>query len=478
LSYTPNAGYQGPDSFSYTISDGELTSSATVSLLIGEHIDVWYGDTQKFGAPGEAQTWVNILGDVFTENLASLHYSLNGGSERTLTVGPDNGRLAKAGDFNVDIAFAELDGSSLDDIVTIIARYGDGTTITTDVTIDYEEGAVWNQNYSIDWSTVTNIQDVVQVVDGKWALTGDGLRPEETGYDRFVIMGDDSWDFYEARVSVTTNDLSADFGLFGFGLWWTGHTDDPNPGLQPKTGFNPSDLLFYNGEWAGSPHFEIYRNIGDTNYTLESGVTYNFVIRAEQLNQFDRLYKMKVWEDGAAEPVDWLMAQPIEQDAPVTGAFGFVAHHYDITFHDVAITEIEGGDITKGTGGADMLAAVNTSAALPGVGEIDVFVGGEGPDIFMLGAGGTDYYDDGVGASAGLADYGYVWDFVSGQDQIQLGNEAADYVLTEDAVGLPAGTAIWRVGAVDEEDELIGVLNGAYGLSLVSDDFIFNDLLV
>ena len=35
MTYTPNPGYTGPDSFSYTASDGNMTSApATVSLLV------------------------------------------------------------------------------------------------------------------------------------------------------------------------------------------------------------------------------------------------------------------------------------------------------------------------------------------------------------------------------------------------------------------------------------------------------------
>ncbi|MEX0368916.1 MAG: cadherin-like domain-containing protein, partial [Ruegeria sp.] len=307
LTYTPNAGYEGPDSFTYTISDdGGLTDTATVDIAVGPVIDVWYGPTQTFGQPGVPQTWVNILGDVFAEDLDTLTYRLNGGAERNLSVGPDAHRLEKAGDFNIDIAYDELDPTAADDVVSIIARYNDGSEYTQDVTVQYQDGADWPKDYSIDWSAVSSIQDVAQVVDGKWRLTGDGVRPDELGFDRFIAIGDDSWDFYEARLAVTPHDMSVVGGLFGFGLWWNGHTDDSAIQWQPLRGFTPSEFLFYN-QHTGTPHFEIFPNINDTNYALAEGTRFNFVIRVEQSGTFDRAYKMKVWEEGTAEPVDWLM---------------------------------------------------------------------------------------------------------------------------------------------------------------------------
>jgi len=476
LTYTPDPGFEGPDSFTYTISDdGGLSDTATVTIAVGPVIDVWYGPTQSFGQPGVPQTWVNILGDVFAEGLDTLTYSLNGGAERTLSVGPDAHRLEKAGDFNIDIAYAELDPSATDDVVSIIARYDDGSVHTQDVTIQYEDGADWPKDYAIDWSGVSNIQDVAQVVDGNWALTGDGVRPDELGFDRFIALGDDSWDFYEARLAVTPHDMSAVGGLFGFGLWWNGHTDDSAIQWQPLRGFTPSEFLFYN-QHTGTPHFEIFPNINDTNYALAEGTRFNFVIRVEQSGTFDRAYKMKVWEEGTAEPVDWLMDLVIDYDDPITGSFALVTHHYDIEFHDLDITEIEGGDVTIGDASAEVLAAVEATDPLPGLGELDVFTGNGGDDVFVFGDAGTVYYDDGNGATSGTDDYGYVWDFSAG-DKVRLAGTDTDYVLSEDAAGLPTGTAIWRVGSGGDQDELIGILHDVYGLSLTGDAFEFSVLV-
>ena len=109
--------------------------------------------------------------------------------------------------------------------------------------------------------------------------------------------------------------------------------------------------------------------------------------------------------------------------------------------------------------------------------EVDVFVGNEGADIFIFGDFNGSYYDDGIGASSGESDFGFVWDFVTGVDKIQLAGSAADYQLTEDPANLPSGTAIWRVGTNGDADELIGVLNTSDSLDLGGDSFIFTDSL-
>ena len=121
-----------------------------------------------------------------------------------LSLGSDLRRLSSAGDFNIDIAYSELDGSPNDDQIFITAVDGLGNTSTETVTVDYESGDVWPEQYSIDWDSVANIQDVAQVVDGSWALDGDSVNIE-FGYDRLLAIGDESWTDYEVTVPITIN---------------------------------------------------------------------------------------------------------------------------------------------------------------------------------------------------------------------------------------------------------------------------------
>ncbi len=481
LTYTPNAGFEGTDSFTYTISDGTSTDTATVTLSVGSSgagiIDVWYGTQQEFAVHGEAQQWANILGNVDVSQVVSLAYSLNGGADRTLSIGPDTRRLEDPGDFNIDLAFNDLDGSAADDIVTIKATLASGEVVTQDVVIDYESGHEWAQTFTIDWASVTDIQDVVQVVDGLWSVSADGVRTAAPGYDRAIAIGDQTWDNYEVNLTLTIHDMAAgtprDGAGLGFGMLWNGHTDDPLSGWQPLSGYNPIVSPFYNrGDFTlhdyagwGSPHLD------QASFTFQEDTSYSFKIRVEQTGVFDRIYKMKVWETGTAEPAGWLLQGTEDMSDPVTGSFVIFAHHWDLTVGDIAVTEIEGNDIVPGADGADTIIAVDTGQARPGEGEIDVLSGGAGADVFVFGDAGGEFYDDGNAGSSGTGDYGLIWDFEAGIDRIQIAGSFNDYRITDASGGLPDGAAIYR----DNDggpDELIGIVNGVSASALGSDDFI------
>ncbi|MCB6179849.1 Ig-like domain-containing protein, partial [Rhodobacter sp. Har01] len=486
--YTPTAGFSGSDSFTYTVSDGTLTDTATVTVLVGNPINVWYGLEQSFGAPGEGQRMINILGNV-GDDVVSLSYSLNGAAFQTLSIGADTRRLQNPGDFNIDIDYARLNGTAVDDVVTIRATLGNGQIYTRDVIVNYQAGQTWAPNYSIDWATVTNLQDVVQVADGTWAHSAAGVRPVDLGYDRLLVLGDQAWDNYEARLTITMHNLTnedprgRDGGSLMLGALWDGHTDDPIRNWQPKSGWEPGTIFQYNTPNAAFSiySYDDYRvRLDREPFVLQEGHTYNFTLRVEQTGLYDRLYSLKVWEVGTSEPVGWTV-QGLETftlaERPATGSLYLNAHYYDVTFGDIAVTEITGRDIIQGDSTAERLVAVNPGSAAPGRGEIDVFVGDGGADVFVFGDANGRYYDDGNAQNAGQGDYAFVWDFVSGTDQIELAGSAANYLLTSNAAGLPAGTAIWWDNAAGP-DELIAVLNGVYGLNLGSSDFRFTETLL
>ncbi|MEM8730829.1 MAG: Ig-like domain-containing protein, partial [Pseudomonadota bacterium] len=487
--YISDPGFEGTESFTYTLSDGTLTDTGTITIT--DPIELWYGSEQTFAAIGEAQTWVNILGQVHGE-VSSLSYSLNGGPAQILSVGADTRRLQEPGDFNVEISYSELDGSTMDDLVTITAVMVSGEVFTRDVIIDYEAGNIWTPDYSVDWSTATAVQDVVQVADGTWEIGSDGVRPVDLGYDRLLTLGDRNWDNFELSIQVTPHDLlnkdplGRDGGGFAIGMLWNGHTDDPVPGVQPHAGWEPGAAFFFSdtdGDGSAkltvNPTVDFLNEIDSQMIPMEEGLTYNIILRVEQIGLYDRLYSIRVWEEGTAEPVSWTL-QGIQtfdlSEAPTTGGIYFNAHYNDVSFGDFSVSEIEGRDIIQGTDGDDVQVAVDIGASNPGLGEIDVFVGGAGADTFVLGDSTGTYYDDGSSSTAGEDDYGFVWDFTSGTDTVQLWGSAQDYVLIEDATDLPTGTAIWRVNG-SGPNELVGVLNSAYGLDLNSGDFVFTDLI-
>ena len=75
--------------------------------------------------------------------------------------------------------------------------------------------------YSIQWSSAGDISQVAQVVDGKWEITGGGVRIREPGYDRLIGIGSMDWDDYEVRTSfIVHGQLSENEGGIGILLGW------------------------------------------------------------------------------------------------------------------------------------------------------------------------------------------------------------------------------------------------------------------
>ena len=83
----------------------QIGTVGALMLQTAPVIDVWYGNTQSFGAIGTPQEWVNIVGNVSDPDgidLASLHYVLNGNTAVSYNIGPNQQRLGEAGAVRAD----------------------------------------------------------------------------------------------------------------------------------------------------------------------------------------------------------------------------------------------------------------------------------------------------------------------------------------------------------------------------------------
>lgn len=336
-------------------------------------VDIWYGLRQRFGFIGRPQRWINILGNVQDlDGIAFATYSVNGGAERQLTIGRDDRRLnGRPGDFNVDVLFTSL----LRGINVIKLKFVDtfGTVITRDVEVEVETAKTWPLPYSIDWSRVTNIQDVAQVVDGKWAVTPDGVRPLELGYDRLVGLGDISWDDYEVTVPVTIHGI--DEGGFAFPsvgpvvglvLRWPGHYEWDS--RQPAWGYSPlgsmgvyrfqatgfQDLILTNGKGAAAVS-------GGNAFRLSYGTTYLFRMRVQTVRDGanpGHRYTLTVWPKGQSEQSGLTITTVAPLTDQANGGVLLVAHHVDATFGNVLVQRVNpattpqispaGGSFTSG----------------------------------------------------------------------------------------------------------------------------------
>ncbi|UCH82903.1 MAG: DUF1349 domain-containing protein, partial [Candidatus Latescibacterota bacterium] len=167
-------------------------------------VDPWYGNTQAFGHLGVPQQWVNIVGTVWdTDDLTSLSYELNGGGSVPLVMGPDGFRLIQPGDFNIEIDYADLSPGANNLVITAVDTLGEQTDHA--VTVDYTDGVTWALPFTAAFSTATGVTDVAHVIDGRWHLTGSGVRTDSSaaGYDRFLVLGDRTWSpDYEITVPL------------------------------------------------------------------------------------------------------------------------------------------------------------------------------------------------------------------------------------------------------------------------------------
>ena len=104
-----------------------------------------------------------------------MEYTLNGNGPFPLSIGSDNLRLEKPGDFNVDILITDPHLLEGDNTVVITARDNAGNQSQETVNVNYTSGNSWPLPYFIDWSSITTIEDIdnlVQVVDGNWGVHG------------------------------------------------------------------------------------------------------------------------------------------------------------------------------------------------------------------------------------------------------------------------------------------------------------------
>ena len=343
-----------------------MTIMPATARAQGPVIDVWYGLNQSFGQLGTSQPWANILGNVSDpDGVASLVYTLNGGSPVSLTVGPDSRRLQSSGDFNVDLAIADLVEGVNQVVITATDNsvFSNQTAVT--VTVNYTSAVAATLPATVTWSDATIIEDEAQVVDGLWALEAPSqVRTSIIGYDRLISIGETSWTDYEIKVPITVHGTSGSFGA-GILLRWNGHTDTPIAGTQPKSGYLPLGAIC----WYRSGRIEIYGNNGDIlgtdSRTLTLGTAYWFKARVETIAGVGGRYSFKVWETGQPEPPAWDIVGQEALSDPQNGSMMLISHYADASYGDVEVTEIPVSiteiEVTMGAGNTEATVSWTTS---------------------------------------------------------------------------------------------------------------------
>ncbi|MFC1573635.1 hypothetical protein ACFL30_00465 [Candidatus Latescibacterota bacterium] len=350
--------FHKPLSFVILVGVLVITSITSVSCTHKDSpdIDVWYGNEQSFGLPGNPQKWANILGSVSSENgIRSLAYSLNGEAVIPLSIGPDGKRLANPGDFNIDIDCHNLNvGANTVTISTTDSLYNSSEST---VTVNYSHRQSWPLPYSIDWQTVNTFREAVQVVDGKWKLEADGIRIVEPYYDRVLALGDSTWTDYEVTAEVIFHgsrqprkgiDGGASVIHAAIAMRWPGHDED---GLQPRVKWYPLGATAEFRLIEGNPDDCRWRIIGEggkdfkvvneeNGRAIKLGKRYIMKARVETRIDSSTLYSVKFWESNTVEPENWdLQAEEGIEDVQSGGAL-LIAHYTNLTFGEITVNKV------------------------------------------------------------------------------------------------------------------------------------------
>ena len=333
------------DAFGNSGSGADATFTTTLSGAGGPNLVVWYGPYQVFGEAGVPQRFINILGNANdVDGVEYLAYSLDGGPEQPLTLGPNGSRLEYPGDFNVEIAYDELPAGVSEVTIRAIDYAGFWTSET--VQVEYIDNVVTPLPYSINWDNVADVSNVVQIVDGHWLQEAAGLRTAQIGYDRLVAIGDLSWTNYEALVEFTLNAPVDGSGapIIGLLMRWTGHHDWD--GQQPRIGWHPMGaLLAY--AWLGDPYTGLMAWTSNGSTTQGSGTTpepgvgvpHLMKMRGEELPNGDIMYSVKMWPSAEVEPSAWGHSYT-SSTSPPSGSLMVVAHYADITIGEVSVVAV------------------------------------------------------------------------------------------------------------------------------------------
>ena len=320
--------------------------------LTGDDVDVrfWYGPIQSFGTKGQAQRWVNVLGQIRPpDQIESAAFSLNRGPEKPLSLGGDLHRLAMEGDFNVELAWDEV--ASGENTFSVSATLRNGETAHREVVVRVENGNRWPLPYAIDFFEVESLQDVVHVVDGNWSLEADGVRTVQRYYDRVLALGDTTWRDYEAIVRLTIHSFTPpepepptyDVTHFGVAMRWRGHHEDrfqPNRKWFPlgaqgeflmKTAADRSRWRILFDQSEEKPHL-----YSPKFNTVRLGKPIFVRAQVETLPDGRTRYRFKQWEQGGLEPLEWDV-EGLEADDYPSGALCLVPHNTDVTIHEVRV---------------------------------------------------------------------------------------------------------------------------------------------
>ena len=320
-------------------------------------LQIWHGAEQRVGHLGDAQDDFNLMG-VASGN--EFSYTVNGGARVPLNVPFEPfgfRRLGEAGHFNADIPISSLNAG--ENLIEVFAK-GPETEIGGSVKLHRAAEGECALPFAVDWSELSHPQDAGQIVDGQWAIEGDGLRSEMPLYDRLFLIGNRTWTDYRVTNQGTVHGIPEENGPksggsgLGFILRFAGHSVTPPrfPEAQPKWGYQPFGgicwLRWTKGSPTTDPTRQFYRGGRDefqdggplSGFAL--GQTYGMTAECEtsESDPNSTTYRLRVWPADREEPEGWDFQIEQTSDAALrAGGVALVAHHVDVTFGDVSVRE-------------------------------------------------------------------------------------------------------------------------------------------
>ena len=285
--------------------------------------EVWYGKNQKFGNVGISQPDFNLLGHVVHANgVRGLTYRVNNKNEVTLNYTRSR-RLNRFGDINADIPISILNRKK--NLVVLTVKDKMNRIIRDTVWVRRIHNQI-PQSTTIHWAKMKRLQNVGQIIDGKWKVTKDGLLVEEPGYDRIFMIGDKRWKDYEITVPVKILGIDKNYppgdhsNTFGIIMRFQGHTVGGPwhfQKTQPKWGYLPIGALGFLELKNGYAELNIYRSVKHGPPTINFGNFYlnddfEYIIKMscqtvsnKSAKSTATLYSFKIWKQGESEPEQW-----------------------------------------------------------------------------------------------------------------------------------------------------------------------------
>jgi hypothetical protein len=296
---------------------------------------------------------INLPGSVdLPDEVAWIRYHLNGSPQIDFCIGPDQRRLVNPGDFNLEICTEKLIDGRNEILIEVLDI--NGILHRQTVVVNYASRTTWALPYSICWSEVKNLQDVVQVIDGRWEIREGKLHCVEAGYDRLVGMGDRlSWRDYQVSVPVTIHNVHPAALRFpslgdwaGIVLRWQGHYDWSTD--QPLRGWYPLGAIC-SSFWKHELQQRYLSLLGNNvqpiamlrlDHGLQIGIPYWFKARVQSRIGSTSWYSLKVWKENDIEPSAWqLEGQGIPGEL-TCGSVLLAAHQCEVSFGNITIEPI------------------------------------------------------------------------------------------------------------------------------------------